>query len=359
MYDFAIVGSGIFGSTFACEMTKIGKKCLVVEKRSHIGGNIYTENIEGINVKKFGPHIFHTSNEEIWTYINQFARFNNFINKPKVNYKDKIYSFPINLMTLHQLWGVKTPQEAEEKLKKVRIPCKNPSNLEDYALSIVGEEIYQILIKGYTQKQWNKNPKELPASILKRIPVRLTYDENYYNDKYQGIPIGGYTQIVEKMLDGIEVKTNTCFENNWKNYAQKLIFTGPIDEFFNYKYGALEYRSLRFENEILEGDYQGNAIVNYTDLDVTYTRIVEHKHFEGIQSNKTVITKEYPENWEIGKEPYYPINDNKNNGIYQKYKKEIPENVVISGRLGSYKYLDMDTTIAMALHLVKELTNPF
>ncbi len=356
MYDYLVTGSGIFGSVFAHEITKFNKSCLVIDKRNHIGGNAYTKNIEGINVSCYGPHIFHTNNKHVWDYINKFANFNNFINSPKVYYKGKVYSFPINMMTFHQLWGVVTPQEAEEKLQKVKIPCKNPKNIKDYALANWGEEIYSIFIEQYTKKQWNRDPKDLPASIIKRLPVRLTYKENHYYDSYQGMPIGGYTQIFDKLLDGIDVTLNTNFKDigDWRSIGKKLIFTGSIDEFFDYKYGELEYRSLRFEEEILDGDFQGTAVMNYTDINVPYTRIVEHKHFEEIQSKKTVITKEYPDNWSREKEAYYPIGDEKNNKIYNKYKKEIPNDVIISGRLGSYKYLDLDTTISMALQLVKD-----
>lgn len=362
-YDYLIVGSGLFGSIFAYEANKQGKKCLVIEKRSHIGGNIYTENIEGIQVHKYGAHIFHTSNKEVWQYINQFAEFNRYTNSPVARYKDELYNMPFNMNTFNKLWGVITPEEAKAKIEeeKNEAGITEPKNLEEQAISLVGKTIYEKLVKGYTEKQWGKRATELPSFIIKRLPVRFIYDNNYFNDKYQGIPIGGYTGIIEKMLNGIEVKLNYDFFEHRKeleNIAEKIIFTGPIDKFYDYKFGELEYRSLKFETEILDMEnYQGNAVVNYTEYEVPYTRIIEHKHFEYDMDNnpKTVVTKEYPDKWVQGKEPYYTINDERNNSLYQKYvelaKKD--KNVIFGGRLGQYKYFDMDKVIAEALNCVK------
>lgn len=361
-YDYLIVGSGLFGSVFAHEMKKAGKKCLIIEKRNHIAGNCYSENKDSINVHTYGPHIFHTNDKVIWNWINQFTDFHNYKHSPKVNYKDKIYSFPINLMTLNQIWGVNTPEEAKQKLEEVRIKNDNPKNLEEWILSQVGQDIYETFIKGYTQKQWNKDPKELPTFIIKRLPIRTSFDDNYFFDKYQGIPIGGYTQIFEKMLEGIEVKTNVdYFENKeyWNSLADKVVFTGKIDEFFDYQFGELEYRTLRFENQKVEKeDYQGCSIVNYTDFNVPYTRITEHKHFENSKSDVTWITTEYPKDYEKGDVPYYPINDNKNNSIYEKYKELSKEsNIIFGGRLSEYKYYDMHQIIGSALSKVKKELN--
>ena len=356
-YDYLIVGAGLYGSIFAYEMNKKGKKCLMIDKRNHIGGNIYCENIEGINVHKYGAHIFHTSNKEVWEYINKFCEFNNYINSPIANYKGEIYNLPFNMNTFNKLWGVVTPKEAREKIEeqKKEFSITEPKNLEEQAISLIGKDIYEKLIKGYTEKQWGRKATELPAFIIKRLPVRFTYDNNYFNDRYQGIPIGGYTKIIEKMLDGIEVKLNTNFFNNreyFENIAEKIVFTGMIDEFYNYKFGKLEYRSLRFETEILgEENYQGNAVVNYTEREIPYTRIIEHKHFEFGKQEKTVITKEYPSEWKEGDEPYYPVNDERNNKLYEKYKElaEKEENVIFGGRLGEYKYYDMDKVIEKVL----------
>jgi len=354
MYDYLIIGAGYFGSVFAYELTKAKKKVLVIDERDHIGGNAYTKEIEGINTAVYGPHILHTSNEKVWNYINQFAKFNHYRHNVKAFYKDKFYSLPINLNTFYQIAGCKTPQEATDYLKKVVVPNSNPQNLEEWALSKVGREIYEIIIKGYTKKQWRRDPQGLPASIIKRIPIRFTFDENYYNDCYGGIPIGGYTQIFERMLDGIKVELGTSFQSfDWKKYAKKLIFSGKIDEFFNYEYGELEYRTLRFESEILDGTYQGAAQINYTDEQIPFTRIVEHKHFEFGNQDKTVITREYPTEWRREAIPYYPINDDKNNQRYTKYKKLCPSDVIMGGRLASFKYMDMDTTIAQALNFVE------
>lgn len=362
-YDYLIVGSGLFGSIFAYEANKKGKKCLVIDKRPHIAGNIYTENIEGINVHKYGAHIFHTSNKEVWDYINRFAEFNCYTNSPVARYKDELYNMPFNMNTFNKLWGVVTPKEAMAKIEeeKKEAGITEPKNLEEQAISLVGKTIYEKLVKGYTEKQWGQRATELPSFIIKRLPVRFIYDNNYFNDIYQGIPIGGYTQIIEKMLEGIEVKLNCDFfehREELENIAEKIIFTGPIDQYYNYKYGELEYRSLKFETEILnEQNYQGNAVVNYTEYEVPYTRIIEHKHFEfDTTSHKTVITKEYPDKWDLGKEPYYSINNDRNNSLYEKYAKlaKNDNKVIFGGRLGQYKYFDMDKVILEALKCVKE-----
>ena len=356
MYDYLIVGSGLFGSIFARELTDKGYKCLVIDKRNHIGGNCYTEEIEGINVHIYGPHIFHTSDDKVWEYMNRFCKFNHFVNRPKVNYKEKIYSFPINLMTLYQLYDVTTPEQAKIILNHVKHNIETPKNLEEWILSQVGTEIYEIFIKGYTTKQWGREPKLLPSSIIRRLPIRLTFDDNYFFDKYQGIPIGGYTKIFEKLLDGIEVKLNVDYFKDkefWDGQCKKVLYTGPIDKYYNYKFGELEYRSLEFKTEIKDvNNFQGNAIINYTDITTEYTRIVEHKHFEFGKQNKTVITTEYPKS--VG-EPYYPVNDNINNSIYNKYKElmDNEENVIFGGRLADYKYYDMHQVVASALNRSK------
>lgn len=356
MYDYLIVGSGLYGSVFAHEATKAGKTCLVLEKKEHIGGNIYTKNVGGINVHEYGPHIFHTSNRKIWDYVNQFATFNNFVNRPKVSYKNKLYSFPINLLTLYQLWDVKTPEQATEKLLANKVKIDNPQNLEEWCLSEIGTELYETFIKGYTQKQWKADPKELPTFIIKRIPIRTNFDDNYYFDTYQGIPIGGYTQIIEKMLSGVEVKLNTDYladKDNWDKIAKKILYTGPIDAYFNYQFGDLDYRTTSFEHEMVPvKDYQGNALINYTDVDVPYTRVIEHKHFDQVNVSHTLITREYPEVWKRGLTPYYPINNEKNTKIYNQYKELTKElsNVLFGGRLAEYKYYDMHQVIASALY---------
>ena len=357
-YDYLIVGAGFFGSVFAYEATKRNKKCLIIEKRNHIGGNAYTENIDGINVHKYGPHIFNTNNKPIWDYINNFAEFNPIVYKPKVSYKDKIYSFPINLLTLHQLWGIKTPEEAIKKLNEVKLNIPEPKNLEEWALSQVGEEIYNIFIYGYTKKQWRKDPKDLPAFIIKRLPIRLTYDDNYYFSKYQGIPIGGYTQIFDKLLEGIDVQLNTEFDKfNWTNYADKLVYTGKIDEFYDYRFGDLEYLTLRFENKTLDiPDFQGSAVINYTEESIPFTRITEHKHFEGTNSSKTIISYEYSDTWNRSKVPFYPINTKQNQDILLKYQF-IESNVIFGGRLANYQYLNMDQIVAQALNAIKKEFN--
>lgn len=355
-YDYLIIGTGLYGSVFADRCKKNGLKCLLIDKRNHIGGNCFTEIVQEITVHKYGPHIFHTNSQKIWNYINQFAKFNNFINRPKVNYDSRIYSFPINLFTLYQLWGVSTPQEAKNKLEQVKVKISDPKNLEEYVLSIVGEEIYHIFIYGYTKKQWMCEPKNLPTFIIKRLPIRLNFDDNYYYDQYQGIPIGGYSQIIEQMIDGCDVILNEDYfdkKEYWDSLAKKILFTGRIDQFFNYQYGRLNYRTLRFENKKLEiDDYQGNAIINYTDANIPYTRIIEHKHFESTKNiNHTIITKEYPEIWNDNNIPYYPINTEENNSIFQKYDSLKNKNTkfLFGGRLAEYRYYDMDQIIGAAL----------
>ena len=356
-YNYLVVGAGLFGSVFAYEAKKKGKTCLVIDKRDHIAGNIYCEEIEGINVHKYGAHIFHTSNKKVWDYINQFAGFNNYINSPVAVYKAELYNLPFNMNTFSKMWGIRTPQEAKAIIQKqiAELNITEPKNLEEQALSLAGTDVYEKLIKGYTEKQWGRPCTELPSFIIKRLPFRFIYDNNYFNDRYQGIPMGGYTKIVEKMLDGIDVKTNTDYFEFIKenpDIAEKTVFTGMIDEYFGYKLGALEYRSVRFETEVLDTDnYQGNAVVNYTDREVPYTRIIEHKHFEFGKQEKTVISREYSSEWHQGMEPYYPVNDDKNNALFAEYKKlaEKEKNVIFGGRLGNYKYYDMDKVIEAAL----------
>ena len=368
-YDYIIAGSGLFGAVFAHEAVKKGKKVLVLERRGHIGGNIYTEKVEGIDVHKYGAHIFHTSNKRIWDYVTSLVEFNNFVNSPVANYKGEMYNMPFNMNTFSKMFGISTPKEAAEALDKQRAEIKGePKNLEEQAISLVGRDVYTKLIKGYTEKQWGRDCSELPAFIIKRLPVRFTYDNNYFNDRFQGIPEGGYTQIVEKLLEDIPVLTGVSLqEYQTANAARtadeqdswdRLLYTGMIDEYYHYRLGTLEYRSLRFETEELpeEDNYQGNAVVNYTEREVPYTRIIEHKHFEFQTGEGTVITREYPATWKKGDEPYYPINDEKNGALYAQYaelaKKEA--NVLFGGRLGQYKYYDMDKVIRSALDMVKE-----
>lgn len=361
MYDYLIVGAGLFGAVFAHEATKAGKSCLVIDKREHIGGNIYTENINGINVHRYGAHVFHTSNKTVWDYINTFAEFNRFTNSPIAKYGEEIYNLPFNMNTFSQIWGIGTPAEAkaiiEEQIREANI--KEPKNLEEQAISLVGRDLYEKLIKGYTEKQWGKRAKDLPTFIINRIPVRFTYDNNYFNDRYQGIPEGGYTAIIERMLEGIEVRLGCDYFDDRDMYddcAEKTVYTGMIDEYYGYCYGNLEYRSLRFETEELPLDnYQGNAVVNFTEYEVPYTRMIEHKHFEFSEGAGTVITREYPEPWETGKEPYYPVNDEKNNALYEKYRQlaETETDTIFGGRLGTYRYLDMHKVIEEALLCVK------
>ncbi len=369
-YDFLIVGAGLFGATIAHQAKAVGKKVLVIDKRENIAGNVYTENIDGINVHKYGAHIFHTNNKEVWEYLQQFANFNRFTNSPIANYKGEIYSMPFNMYTFNKMWGVVTPEEARAKIEEQRREITSePQNLEEQAVSLVGRDIFEKLIKGYTEKQWGRDCKDLPAFIIKRLPVRYTYDNNYFNALYQGIPIGGYTKMVENMLDGIEVRLNVDYlehKDELEALADKVIYTGPIDAYFDYKYGALEYRSVRFENELLDiPDFQGNAAVNYTDRETPWTRIIEHKWFEfgkdefGNDIPKTIISKEYSSEWKLGDEPYYPVNNEKNNALYMKYKllAEKEDKVYFGGRLGEYKYYDMDAVIASALSFSKRILN--
>lgn len=356
-YDYLIVGSGLYGATFAYLAKKMGKKCLVIEKRKQIAGNIYCENIEGINVHKYGAHIFHTSNKTVWNFVNQFCEFNNFVNSPLANYKGRLFNLPFNMNTFYALWGTKTPEEAINEIEKQRKDFikADPENLEEQSLLLVGKDIYELFIKDYTEKQWGRKCSELPPFIIKRLPVRFTYNNNYFNDCYQGIPIGGYNRIIEQMLAGIEVKVNTDFfenRNHWEEIADKILYTGKIDEYFDYCFGQLNYRTVQFETEILNlPNFQGNAVVNYTDAETPYTRIIEHKHFEFGTQPQTVISKEYSTEWTPELEPFYPINDDKNNKIclhYQKLAKDIP-NVIFGGRLAEYKYYDMDKIVEAVL----------
>lgn len=364
MYDYLIVGSGLFGSVCANELKKQRKKVLVIEKRSHIGGNAFTENIDGIPVHKYGAHIFHTNNEEVWKYVNELVEFNRFTNSPLAYFKGKLYNLPFNMNTFYQMWGTISPLEAKNKIDEQRSRFKGgePKNLEEQAISLVGEDLYNNLIKGYTEKQWGRKTTELPAFIIKRIPVRFTYDNNYFSDKYQGIPVGGYTRLIEKMLDGVDVILNVDYLEEKEKYdalAKMVIYTGPIDKYFDYTYGPLEYRSLNFETQSLEMEnFQGNAVINYTESSVPYTRIIEHKHFDSCNSPVTIITKEYPCEWKLGDEPYYPINDEKNMELYKKYRElSLKEtNTIFGGRLAEYKYYDMHQVIAAALYQVKRIT---
>ncbi|MBR3851828.1 MAG: UDP-galactopyranose mutase [Fibrobacter sp.] len=369
MFDYLVVGAGLFGAVFAHEAHKRGKRVLVIDRRSHVAGNVYTEDVGGINVHKYGAHIFHTSNKEVWDYIQRFAEFNRYTNSPVARYKDELYNLPFNMNTFSQMWGVRTPAEAQKKLDEQKAEAvaalngREPANLEEQALSLVGRDIYEKLIKGYTEKQWGRKCTELPAFIIKRLPVRLVFDNNYFNDKYQGIPVGGYTQIVKRLLDGVEVRLGVDFFKERESLvasAKKVVFTGMIDEYYDYRFGELEYRSLRFETEDLpQENFQGNAVVNYTEAQVPYTRIIEHKHFEfgcqgGNATNHTVITREYPATWKRGDEPYYPMNDEKNNALYAKYRAlaDAEANVIFGGRLGMFKYFDMHHVIAEALACV-------
>lgn len=368
-YDYLIVGTGLFGSVFAYEMKKAGKECMVIDKRDHIAGNIYTKEQDGIQVHKFGAHIFHTSDKKIWEYVNQFAEFNNYINSPVAVYKDELYNMPFNMNTFSKMWGIRTPAEAKAIIEQQKKESKveEPRNLEEQALSLVGRDVYEKLVKGYTEKQWGRDCAELPSFIIKRLPVRFTYDNNYFTDRYQGIPVGGYTQIIEKLLDGINVRLGITYkdflaENAAKGLGadvfDKVLYTGMIDEYFDYCLGELQYRSLRFEEETLADcdNYQGNAVVNYTERQVPYTRIIEHKHFEFGKQPATVITREYPAEWHKGDEPYYPINDERNTTLYGKYRELAAgeQSVLFGGRLGQYKYYDMDKVIAAALNMAEE-----
>ncbi|MFI3172940.1 MAG: UDP-galactopyranose mutase [Eubacteriales bacterium] len=362
MYDYLIVGAGLYGAVFAREAVKAGKTCLVIDKRNHIAGNVYSKEVEGIHVHQYGAHIFHTNNKEVWEYVNEYAVFNRFTNSPVANYKGELYSLPFNMYTFNKMWGVITPEEASAKIEEQRVVAGivEPKNLEEQAISLVGTDIYEKLIKGYTEKQWGRPCSELPSFIIKRLPVRLTFDNNYFNALYQGIPIGGYTKMVDNMLTGIEVRLGEDYlatKEHYDSLAKQVIYTGSIDSYYDYKYGTLEYRSVRFETELLDtSNYQGNAAVNYTDSETPYTRIIEHKWFENNNQPKTVISREYSSEWSKGDEPYYPVNDGKNERLYQEYKAlaEKEERVIFGGRLGEYKYYDMDAVIASALERAKK-----
>lgn len=369
-YDYLIVGSGLFGATFAYKAKQAGKKCLVIDKRPHLGGNIYCENIEGINVHKYGAHIFHTNDKEVWDFVNSIVEFNRYTNCPVANYKGQLYNLPFNMNTFYQMWGITTPQEAQKKIEEQRQEAiadmrtagiSEPRNLEEQAICLIGKDIYEKLIKGYTEKQWGRKCTDLPAFIIKRLPVRFVYDNNYFNDKYQGIPIGGYNKLINGLLKGIETQLSTDFFNDrehWENITKKIVFTGKIDEFYDYRFGKLEYRTVRFEEEMHDcPNYQGNAVINYTEKEVPYTRIIEHKHFEmfGLEIEnirKTIISKEYSTEWKEGLEPYYPVNDEKNNSLYQRYKElaNTEENIIFGGRLAEYKYYDMAPIIRKVLN---------
>lgn len=367
-YDYVIVGAGLYGAVFAHEAASKGKSVLVLEKRSHIGGNVYTEKLEGISVHKYGAHIFHTNNKEVWDYVNQFATFNRYTNSPVANYKGDLYSLPFNMYTFNKMWGVVTPEQAEAKIAEQKQEIQGePKNLEEQAIALVGRDIYEKLVKGYTEKQWGRDCRELPSFIIKRLPVRYTFDNNYFNALYQGIPVGGYTKLVENLLEGIEVRLDTDYLAEKETYdamAEQVIYTGPVDAYFGYSLGTLEYRSVRFEQEIMDiSNYQGNAVVNYTDRETPWTRIIEHKWFEfgkdenGKELPKTVISREYSSEWKPGDEPYYPVNDEKNNGLYEQYKQmaDREEKVCFGGRLGEYKYYDMDAVILSALTRAREM----
>ncbi len=363
MYDFLIVGAGLYGAVIAREASRLGKKCLVIDRRDHIAGNIYTENISGINVHKYGAHIFHTSDREVWDYVNQFAEFNHYVNSPIAVYKDELYNLPFNMNTFSKMWGIRTPAEAKQKIAEQvsSLNIQTPANLEEQALSLVGTDVYTKLVKGYTEKQWGRSCTELPAFIIRRLPVRFIYDNNYFSDPYQGIPIGGYTAMVEKMLEGIEVRLNTDYLTLVREHpdiAKQIIYTGCIDEYFGYRFGPLKYRSVRFETQELPMEnFQGNAVVNYTDRETPYTRIIEHKHFEFGTQPTTIISREYSAEWKPGLEPYYPVNDLENNALYTRYRQlaESETNVFFGGRLGQYRYYDMDKVIRAALNDLKQL----
>lgn len=367
-YDYLIVGAGLYGAVFAHEAASKGKTVLVLEKRSHIGGNVYTEKLEGISVHKYGAHIFHTNNKEVWDYVNQFAAFNRYTNSPVANYKGDLYSLPFNMYTFNKMWGVVTPEQAEAKIAEQKQEIQGePKNLEEQAIALVGRDIYEKLVKGYTEKQWGRDCRELPSFIIKRLPVRYTFDNNYFNALYQGIPVGGYTKLVENLLEGIEVRLDTDYlaeKETYDGMAEQVIYTGPVDAYFGYSLGTLEYRSVRFEQEIMDiSNYQGNAVVNYTDRETPWTRIIEHKWFEfgkdenGKELPKTVISREYSSEWKPGDEPYYPVNDEKNNGLYEQYRQmaDREEKVCFGGRLGEYKYYDMDAVILSALTRAREM----
>ena len=355
-YDYLLVGAGLYSAVFAHLATKAGKKCLVIEKRDHIGGNIYCEHVEGINVHKYGAHIFHTSNRKVWNFVNSFVEFNRYTNSPVANYKGEMYNMPFNMNTFSKMWGISTPDEAKAIIEKQRSSITaEPQNLEEQAISLVGTDIYEKLVKGYTEKQWGRDCKELPAFIIKRLPVRYTYDNNYFNDLYQGVPMGGYNVLIDKLFEGCDIRTGVDYLENrahWDAQAEKVVFTGPIDAYFGYCLGKLEYRTVRFETEVLDTDnYQGVAVVNYTDRETPFTRIIEHKHFEFGPQPKTVISREYPSEWTEGMEPYYPVNNERNQNLYQQYAAlAAKENVIFGGRLGEYKYYDMDKVIEAAMN---------
>ena len=358
-YDYLIVGAGLFGAVFAREATRAGKNCLVIDRRSHKGGNVYCEDVDGIHVHKYGAHIFHTDNKYVWDYVNSLVPFNHFINSPLARFRDRLFNLPFNMNTFYQLWGVVTPAEAKEKIKEQCAAYSHivtPANLEEQALKLCGKDVYECLIKGYTEKQWGRSAKELPAFIIRRVPFRFVYDNNYFNDKYQGIPVGGYNKLINGLLDGIEVRTNTDFFQNkeyFKGLADKILFTGKIDEYYNYQFGRLEYRTVEFETQVLDCEnYQGNAVVNYTEREVPYTRIIEHKHFEFGTQPKTVISKEYSSEWKDGSEPFYPVNDERNNSLYLEYKKLVDreKNVLFGGRLAEYKYYDMNVIVEKVIN---------
>ena len=370
-YDYLIVGAGLYGSTFAYLATKQGKRCLVIDKREHVGGNLYCENVEGINVHKYGAHIFHTSNKKVWDFVNSIVEFNRYTNSPVANYKGRMYNLPFNMNTFYQMWGVRTPEEAQAKIEEQRMEAmeamrregvSEPRNLEEQALTLIGRDIYERLIKGYTEKQWGRSCKDLPAFIIRRLPVRLVYDNNYFNDKYQGIPIGGYNKLIDRMLEGADVRTGIDFFDDrelWEAKAEKVVFTGKIDEYFGYRYGMLEYRTVSFEQETLDmANYQGNAVVNYTDREVPYTRVIEHKHFEMFgqevyDNPKTVVSREFSTEWKPGMEPYYPVNDERNNSLAEKYRALAAQekNVIFGGRLAEYKYYDMAPIVERVMDL--------
>ncbi len=373
-YDYLIVGAGLFGAVFAHEAQKAGKRCLVIDRRSHLGGNVYCEQVEGVNVHRYGAHIFHTANKRVWEYVNSIVEFNRYTNCPVACYKGEMYNLPFNMNTFNRMWGVKTPAEAVAKIEEQKAEAiarmeadgvNEPRNLEEQALMLVGKDIYERLIKGYTEKQWGRDCRDLPASIIRRLPVRLVFDNNYFNDPYQGIPIGGYNKLIEGLLDGIETRTGVDFaelKGDWREIADNLVYTGPIDEYFDYCYGNLQYRTVKFETEVLDmPNYQGNAVINYTERDVPYTRVIEHKHFEMFGSEvyatpKTVVSREYSTEWKPGMEPYYPVNDDRNSALYQQYRllAEQEPNVIFGGRLAEYKYYDMDKVIEQALLTAKE-----
>ena len=371
-YDYIIVGAGLFGATFAYRAKQAGKRCLVLDKRSHTGGNLYCEEVEGINVHKYGAHIFHTNSREVWQFVNSIVEFNRYTNCPVANYKGELYNLPFNMNTFNRMWGVKTPAEAEAKIAEQRAEAvaaldgREPANLEEQALTLVGKDIFERLIKGYTEKQWGRSCKELPAFIIKRLPVRMVFDNNYFNDRYQGIPIGGYNKLIDGLLEGVEVRTGVDFfaeREQWEQLADKVVFTGKIDEYYGYRYGKLEYRTVRFEQETIDtANYQGNAVVNYTEREVPYTRVIEHKHFESFGADvyanpKTVISREYSTEWEDGMEPYYPVNDEKNSELYAKYKAlaDAECNVIFGGRLAEYKYYDMAPIVEKVLQITETI----